>query len=356
MMFPLRLVTLHHENRPSAFYFHLAFVLEGKTLIKRSRMPNEKRKRLRNEETTASARPSPEQDYYDRLIHQCRKDLSKQLKVCKSFECQKLIRKIKATEEKQSVEKMQQTYETLKQMSIEPVLDKCLRRIGVSQLNPNGYEPPKHESNDASNDKWVEKLLEHKRMQQSMESWSEQATDFRKWCLKRLERQDEDERGEHNVKRKKLSKNDKTEILQQRERSDQGNVSSSMFVQLGAVDSDEPDGPAVPAVKKNRQGQRARKAKAAAIAAKEKGLPAPEKSLNWRETKPRVDAHDSHSHAPLNSGSDGRDKAFNRNDKPQHRGSINQKVSDEKLHPSWAAQKSKKEGIVTFQGTKVTFD
>ena len=34
------------------------------------------------------------QSYYDRLVHQCQKDLHKQAKIAKTFECQKLIRKI----------------------------------------------------------------------------------------------------------------------------------------------------------------------------------------------------------------------------------------------------------------------
>ena len=306
-------------------------------------MPKRDRKRAPADGATAeSTAPSPEQEYYDRLIYQCRKDLSKQLKICKSFECQKLIRKVKATDEQNQSDAMQQAYENLKQLPLEPVLDECCRRLGILQLNPSGYEPP--QTSDAQHDKWTEKLLQHKRMHQSIEKWSAQATEFRKWCLKLQERA---EQGEHDSKRKKTDKSSEP-----KKESDQGDVSSSLFVQLGSTTGGQPEASFSQAtVKKNRPGQRARKAKAAAIQAKEKGMPAPEKSLNWREAKP---------HAATQAETNGPAK-FERYDN-QRSGAIasqqhqEKPAKEEKLHPSWEAQKSKKDGIVAFQGKKITFD
>ena len=304
-------------------------------------MPKRDRKRAHADGTPAEPTTSSslEQEYYDRLIYQCRKDLSKQLKICKSFECQKLIRKVKATEDQQQhqADSMQHVYETVKQLPLEPVLDECCRRLGILQLNPGGYKPP--QASDARHDKWTEKLLQHKRMHESIEKWSAQATEFRKWCLKFQERV---EQGEHEAKRKRT---DKTEPKKE---SDQGDVSSSLFVQLGS--SSQPEAAfAQQAVKKNRPGQRARKAKAAAIQAKEKGMPAPEKSLNWREAKPFV-ATPADSNGPAKFE---RDSHHSRASVPQQQ---EKRVKDEKLHPSWEAQKSKKDGIVAFEGKKITFD
>jgi hypothetical protein len=297
-------------------------------------------KRLRD---GANDAPSAEQAYYNRLMHQCRKDLSKQLKVCKSFECQKLIRKIKLiSQEKESsaTEKMQTTYESLKAMSIEPILYESLRRLGVLQLNPNKLEIEKiHEVCDS---KWTEKLLEHKRMQQALEQWSDQVTEFRKWCLRRLDREEEGYLDKNTTKGGKPVKANVTQ-------DDMGDVASSLFVQLG--DTNKLGG--VPE-KKNRPGQRARKAKAAAIEAKQKGLPAPEKSLNWREAKPFVrPGMDSHDARSSEHSSYLKDRHHATSNQPHP---APQKAEDETLHPSWQAQKAKKEGIVTFQGKKITFD
>lgn len=282
-------------------------------------VPNNRgNKRSRNEATQA------EQVYYDRLIHQCRKDLSKQIKVCKSFECQKLIRKIKSDD---SVS-LQQKYETLKQLEIEPIVYECCRRLGILQLNPSGE---KIEKMDVPDMLLTEKLLKHKRLQESLESWGDQITQFRQWCLKREDRL---EVGNSTDKQSKSKETTENEL-------DRVDASSSLFVHLGGKTDNN--------AKKNRPGQRARKAKAAAIQAKQKGLPRPEKSLNWRNPKPK--AFDGESNEVTLSDT-------TRNHVPENR-EPHQEVklpAGEGLHPSWQAQKAKKEGIVAFQGKKITFD
>jgi hypothetical protein len=96
------------------------------------------------------------QKYYDTLLHMCQKDLNKQAKTTKNFECQKLIRKLKedvtttskaaastengrvtttnaatATASKNEI-KLQQ----LRDLPLEPVIRECLRRLGILTLNP----------------------------------------------------------------------------------------------------------------------------------------------------------------------------------------------------------------------------
>jgi hypothetical protein len=268
----------------------------------------------------------PQQEYYDRLVHQCRKDLLKQIKICKSFECQKIIRK--------TIQQNEQAYAAMKQLAMDLILQECFRRMGIVKLNPS-YDPETN-SNDKEPrivvDDRMELILKHKRMQESLEKWNNEVTEYRRWCLKQRER------GSAKAKVKKQSSRQQAEDL-----------SSSLFVKLGDSDDNEEDHDEYPpptddtfytaAQKKNRPGQRARKAKAAAIQAKEQGIRAPQQSLNWR-LKKKHESDTSHRHDEHDS-----------NGRP-----TGVKQQAEALHPSWEAKKAKKEGIVEFQGTKITFN
>lgn len=98
------------------------------------------------------------QKYYDTLLHMCQKDLNKQAKTIKNFECQKLIRKLKEDEKtasasaSASTERVTTTMNTntatkstnkneiklqqLRDLPLEPVIRECLRRLGILTLNP----------------------------------------------------------------------------------------------------------------------------------------------------------------------------------------------------------------------------
>lgn len=101
-----------------------------------------------------------QQSYYDRLYYQCQKDLNKQVKVAKTFEIQKLIRKIKELNENinntkddndddkqnknnkqnsnNSIEKLERKLNEIKRLdTLEPIIQECFRRLGIIQINPS---------------------------------------------------------------------------------------------------------------------------------------------------------------------------------------------------------------------------
>jgi hypothetical protein len=113
----------------------------------------------------------------------------------------------------------------------------------------------------------VERMLQHKRMVSTMETWNGKVTEYRRWYLRRQERaSDVPDFATENSKKKKIS-------------------SRGMFVCLGGATieeeegygyygpgGDEEDEYAAIVQKKNRPGQRTRKAKALAIQASPKRL------------------------------------------------------------------------------------
>jgi hypothetical protein len=115
----------------------------------------------RKRQRPTSKKQEEQQKYYDTLLHMCQKDLNKQAKTTKNFECQKLIRKLKdqgnhdttdtastvdatataastgtvttnTTKMNRDEEKLQQ----LRDLPLEPVIRECLRRLGILTLNP----------------------------------------------------------------------------------------------------------------------------------------------------------------------------------------------------------------------------
>jgi hypothetical protein len=173
--------------------------------------------------------PSKEEEqkaYYDRLVYQCRKDLNKQAKVCKTFECRKLIRKGKTDD-----------LAPLKEQSLEPVIEEGLRRLGLIQT-------------PMSTDAWVESILQQKRMLDAIEKWSDSVTEYNKFCHRYDKPPEPEEEPEKDPDK-------------------------SQFVKL-----DEDDYAAV-TKKKNRPGQRARLANALAKEAKKEGRRV-DHSINWR--------------------------------------------------------------------------
>jgi len=383
-----------------------------------------------------------QQAYYDRLVHQCHKELHKQAKLTKNFIAQKLIRKIK--EETASSSETtggtnsgsssallhQQKLQQVKEYELEWVIQECFRRLGIRQLDPklqhrlpstadslrknkkdadvadgetfadettesrgehdNEEEDEKHEtasarealppapngesddnntsSTTAASCSWIrERILQHKRMVTALEHWNEQVTEYRRWCLRQQDRAE----GVMTATNKK-SKSQKTKQKKVDDDDDNALIASSansIFVTLGGAGADGKDddetfkrnaadgaaaernyyGPAAGDgvdVKKNRMGQRARRAKAQAMEARKVGRAIrPEESLNWRPAKKqqqqqqRMDSNRNHG--------GGEDRSRQRpppTEDPQN------------LHPSWKARKEQKEGIVAFQGKKITFD
>lgn len=377
-------------------------------------MAGGKRQRSKSSSKNSSGNSKHEdnqQRYYDRILHMCRKDLNKQAKVTKNFECQKLIRKLKevtvttattataasantSSTAKDTLKKEEHLKE-LKDMPMEPVMDECFRRLGILTLNPNPTTVDKvvvkaMDTDNGNSDTttvnagstmqhWIERILQHKRMRECLEKWSDEVTEYRRWCIQN-EQQHENRASES--KRRKSSKEaaaaasgavaHKRQALQQEQESSELQaeaLSSSLFVRLGdAADYEEnddadahdmdPDADAVVGgakVKKNRPGQRARKAKVLVKELRQQGKPVPEdlhwrpkvdrRNVNWRENE--ADGNGNDVGCGGGGGGDGGSTAAPASN-------TSQETKD--LHPSWEARKKQESGIVAFQGKKITFD
>jgi BUD22 len=346
------------------------------------------------------------QAYYDRLRHQCHKDIHKHAKATKTFETQKLIRRIKKLQrdEKNAVAKYELKLQQLKAYSLEPVVTEAIRRLGLLQLDPKSHQHLSTVSGDAtdqSSDReraktsdlvveadpsikgdaegetatsncttddngigaWIlARILQHKSTCAAMEHWNEQITEYRRWCLRQQERIDGILDLERSSKKTKTKKSNPAI-------SDPLATGACLFVTLGsssseprsgeegAASSSDPLGYYGPggeaATKKNRQGQRGRRAKAAALVAKQQGRTLPE-SLNWRQSKRERAADDAPERLEQSRiRQKGKPEQHAESHDPSSTSSPS--VLSESLHPSWQARKEQKAGIVAFQGTKITF-
>jgi hypothetical protein len=254
-----------------------------------------------------------QKSYCDRLLHQCRKDLHKHAKVCKNFECQKLIRKGNTTE---------QILSTWRNLPLEPVLQECFRRLGALDLLETTPKKDTPASDEAVDVETIERILQHKRMREALEQWSVKVTEYRKWCSRHLEKN----QTSSQTSRKKQKK--APEVA-----ADTAPGDNSLFVTLnededdgedddGDDDDEEKEKKTKVPYKKKRAGQKVRKAKFIET-----------QRLLGIEPVPR------------------RPKARNESNK----NAPAPKQEEEELHPSWEARKSLKSSIVAFQGKKITF-
>jgi len=333
-------------------------------------MPVSSRKRPLNDDDGDGVDPR-QVDYYKRMLHQCQKDLHKQAKICKSFTCQKVIRKLKQAQSETSestnnnntktVEDLQNELQDIKGYAIECAVKECLRQVGILLLDPTRKEPTKEEqdesetgdndkkrgdhdvatndnSNKTSSSKWTDNILKQKRMQECIEKWNNEVTNYRQWCLRRQD----------GVK--DVVKRSKTTRTKQPPADNDLDYAATVFTQLG--DGTKRSGPSSEdhvkptTKKKNRPGQRARKAKAMVMQAQKEGRPVPH-SFNWRE--------------PSNKTSSGREESQSNRRSEQrpktnhHSSSTTTKEPATEVHPSWEARKKQQKGIVQFQGKKITF-
>jgi hypothetical protein len=290
--------------------------MESSTTQPTNTLPKKKSQKKKNSNKKRSREAivmDQQQSYCDRLLHQCRKDLHKHAKVCKNFESQKLIRKGKTSE---------QLLSTWRNLPLEPVLQECFRRLGALDLLEKEQQKEDDNtpaSNEAVDEEDIERILQNKRMREALEQWSVKVTEYRKWCARHVEENNQSSR----KKQKKAP-----------EVADAGPIDNSLFVTLNEdeVDDDDDDEDdednkepeEKTKKKKNRVGQKARKAKFVE-AQRLQGIGIEQVP---RPPKARVE---SNKNAPV------------------------PKEKEEELHPSWEARKSLKSNIVAFQGKKITF-
>jgi hypothetical protein len=346
-----------------------------------------------------------QQERYDKLVYQAKKALHKECKVVKSFECQKVVRRIKDANESKvdndaNKKLLEEKLTLYKNCSLDAVVELGIRRLGLPNLNPKAVHSDdedydkKKEVNETTTttaaaaslskeeSDLMERMLRHKRLVTAVEAWNEKVTEYRRWFLRRKDAVSNIPNfvsnnglpivGISKSQKKKLKK------LQQQKKDEKDDPTGGLFVSLGGDQAEEDDmgeeeeeevhypyGPGSAMVldgtlrKKNRPGQRSRKAKALAIQAKKEGR-VWDSSVNWRPKKQHEDDGD---------GGDGGDRTDKRSHKNNSKDVKPKKVDSAKIaemgktwkeegkaHPSWAARSSEKTGIVAFAGKKITFD
>lgn len=317
------------------------------------------------------------------------------------------------------LESLELKLEQTKKLHLEALVHVGLKRLGVFSLDPRVHEefalnfannhldtstesgqkesssPPKNEDAKAFTQyeepfyhSLIESMLQHKRLSASLDQLNEKVTEYREWKVGREEML----RGETNPiddakggKKKKKNKTignsafiNSTVVFaggfnsRKRGRDFGGHEGASgLFIgSLAGIPAEEYASDGDPGIggsdeddfsvnlrqeekKKNRPGQRARRAKATAIEARKSGKTW-NSSSNWREKKPGRDK--------MKGGTDGRELSNDGGSvKPmtaQHIATMGKTWKEEgNAHPSWAAKAAEKsQGIVKFEGTKITFD
>lgn len=334
----------------------------------------------------ANTRKRPREDehqlsYARRLVHQCRKELHKQAKICRNFECQRLSRKLKQ-EQKESQATLLQKW---RHLPIGPVMELCFRRLGMLDLvqtiavatlekgdetktkkrndkhSKAAETKPSEEITESSNkdegtassdtekngdndvdESMLEKILGQKKMRDAMEEWSVKVAEYRKWC----------------ARQQGTFSNDKIPVKKTTEDEDEVNnpvdASHSLFMTLGKQDEGNKK------KKKNRPGQKARQAKSA------ESTTTTSQSQQWNSQEGNKQVANEALHPSWEARKtqrasiasfQGKKITFGAENNESH---ITNKTANpdagEDLHPSWEARKTQKNSIVAFQGKKITFD
>lgn len=221
-------------------------------------------------------RQSPEElhqlelaDRYDKMVHACSKLLHKDAKIVKSFECQKIVRSIKAAKES-SIESagqdnncaekelpktsarlatLEKKLEQTKKLDLEALVQVGLKRLGVLSLDPRVHEeftqgladvigtaaeskrrkkslPQKLDAQAVSQcddpffQSLIESMLQHKRLSACLDQLNDKVTEFREWKVSRehILRGDTDpsdaaHEGKKGKKKKRESRNSASENL-----------------------------------------------------------------------------------------------------------------------------------------------
>ena len=376
---------------------------KGKKSAKRKRQKESPEERYHNERL----------DSYNKLHHTSSKLLHKEGKVIKSFECQKIVRAIKASNEtlaqaaesngddddngkevekaKTKVALLEEKLERTKKLDLNVLVSVGLKRLGVLSLDPN----PDLQTEDTSNAQTIshdndlfyksliETMLRHKRLSTVMDQINEKISDYRSWITHQEEMLFADKSEPKSKKKKKQnqSSRDQNETLivasgTKQRKMDLGGHEGTSGLFIGSLSGQKMDGfsdgddeeydshddqDLYEKKKKNRPGQRARKAKAMAIEAKKAGRTW-DSSINWREKKETTEQEYSSDRGRRHNDDKSRSKKNANNNgvaqaKVQDIATMGKSWKEEgKAHPSWAAAAAQKsQGIVEFKGTKITF-
>lgn len=328
---------------------------------------------------------------YSSLLYMSSKTLRKEAKIVKSFECQKIVRKIKevkSSDDSDVIEKIKSLEEQLKNtkaFDLELVVQSCISRCGLAKKdtdddNDDDNDHKKRNINGDNHDAFTTKLMDdiikHKRIVAVMQNIRVKVSEYNTWLAK-------EEEWLSGKKQNEKKRSDRSSQSLKRNRHDYETVQGDVFIGSLANETELPDygitdeeevlgnhdegdeGYAdfenyndLQITKKNRMGQRQRKARAKAIEAANKGkIVGKDQSLNWRPKKQKRD--DSQKNKAKVESASGLDKS--RDIQVADVANMGKNWKDEgKAHPSWAAREAQKTksglGIVEFKGKKITFD
>lgn len=198
-----KLTSLHQQLHYTTLH-HTALPNEQQNMPLKKTKHKKDKQELHEEEAAAK---------YSSLFVQSKKSIRKELKVVKSFECQKIIRKIKdikedqgeeeeetnadkvATVTQQQLEKLDVKLKLMKNFDIDCALKVALQRVGLNldcKESQNGISDMDHE-NDGEEEqeegtaKIIETLLKHKRVSSAMQCIREKIADYNLWRSRRQE-------------------------------------------------------------------------------------------------------------------------------------------------------------------------
>ena len=194
--------------------------------LNQSSRKGQKRKRVKQSDKDEQYQKE-RTDRYNKLHHACTKHFHREAKVVKSFECQKIVRSIKALKDTLSsgdgdgdattatskaqkrLETLQQKLERTKKMDLDVLVQVGLKRLGVLSLDPKldatdtndtisdnnlpESTPPSSDTKTSSQseDPFYQTLLEsmfrHKRLSNALDQLNEKVADYRQWTVRRAQ-------------------------------------------------------------------------------------------------------------------------------------------------------------------------
>jgi len=317
-----------------------------------------KQKRKRSNSSIQEQHEEEVQKKYSRLVTIATKQLRKECKIVKSFECQKIVRKIKSINENDNdnkVIKLQERLKLTKEFNLDSVVDVCLIRLGLILKQEQQQQEDEATNNDGTStattttittehEALMESMLRHKRLTSILQSITEQQYEYNQWLH---------QREEWLLNRSKKSKQSNSSTNNTTSNVESHSLFINSLASVGQVNEEEDDedddfnNESIIKKKKNRMGQRARKAKALAMEAKKAGK-SWDNSINWRTKKEETTKQTKVTKITAS----GLDSTKTISDITQ----MGSKWKENGMaHPSWAA-KEKSCGIVKFTGKKIVFD
>ena len=355
-------------------------------------------------------RPSVEEQHkeeaearYSSLIAIASKSIRKEAKVVKSFECQKIVRKIKTLKSQlnersraingkedneqssdcklgKRLEVLDQKLKLVKDFNLDALVHVCLDRLGldVSKMQENGKrkgksgiqlkdsasvpEDLKTETELKFEQNLIETMLLHQRLVTVSSTLNEKITEYNKWNARRTEWLSR--KGFRGREHRKISSDTNENIDLAGHDSNTGlfidslcaNRSSSALEMETTEENDNyfnhssnadnldtygfQHDENIQPKKKNRMGQRQRKAKAMAIEARRSGKEW-DVSANWREKKKTQEKSSNQDHTSKPASASGLD--LTNNVAVEDIVTMGKDWKDEgKAHPSWAARQTQK--------------